>query len=123
VAEQATVVHHRWSDMPSEQLNPSTVRKYLTADRVTIAQFELKRGGVVPRHAHENEQVSHVLTGKLRFIINGEPVVVGAGELLQIPGGVAHEVEVLEDTLVIDVFSPVRQDWIDKRDDYFRAPR
>lgn len=123
MAEQATVVHHRWSDMPSEQLNPSTVRKYLTADRVTIAQFELKRGGVVPRHAHENEQVSHVLTGKLRFIINGEPVVVGAGELLQIPGGVAHEVEVLEDTLVIDVFSPVRQDWIDKRDDYFRAPR
>jgi len=109
--------------MPSEQLNPSTVRKYLTADRVTIAQFELKRGGVVPRHAHENEQVSHVLTGKLRFIINGEPVVVGAGELLQIPGGVAHEVEVLEDTLVIDVFSPVRQDWIDKTDDYFRVPR
>ena len=123
MAEQATVVHHRWSDIPSEQLNPSTVRKYVTADRVTIAQFELKRGGVVPRHAHENEQVSHVLTGKLQFMINGQPVVVGAGELLQIPGGVAHEVEVLEDTLVIDVFSPVRQDWIDKRDDYFRAPR
>src|SRR5439155_22109190 len=106
VAEQATVVHHRWSDMPAEQLNPSTVRKYLTADRVTIAQFELKRGGVVPRHAHENEQVSHVLAGKLKFTIDGQSIVVSAGELLQIPGGVAHEVEVLEDTLVIDVFSP-----------------
>ena len=121
MTQQATAVLHRWSDMPSEPLTPSTSRKYLTADRVTIAQFELKRGGVVPRHSHENEQISHVLSGKLQFTINGQPVVVGAGELLQIPSWVEHEVAVLEDTVVIDVFSPIRQDWIDKTDDYFRA--
>jgi len=120
VTPQATAVHYRWSDMPAEQITPTTARKYLTADRLTVARFELKRGGVVPRHSHENEQVSCVLSGTLKFKMSGHDVLVGAGEVLQIPSWVEHEVEVVEDTVVIDVFSPVRQDWIDKTDDYFR---
>ena len=123
MTQQVSAVHSRWSDMPSEQLNPATARRYLTAERVTIARFELKRGGVVARHSHENEQVSCVLSGLLKFKLGGQEVLVGAGENLQIPSWLEHEVEVLEDTLVIDVFSPVRQDWIEKRDDYFRASR
>ena len=123
MTQQVSAVHSRWSDIPSEQLNPATARRYLTAERVTIARFELKRGGVVPRHSHENEQVSCVLSGLLKFKLGGQEVLVGAGENLQIPSWLEHEVEVLEDTLVIDVFSPVRQDWIEKRDDYFRAAR
>jgi len=71
-------------------------------------------------HAHENEQVSFVLDGALKFKIDGREIIVRGGEVLQIPGTVPHEVEVLEDTLVVDVFSPVRQDWIDKTDTYFR---
>ena len=113
-------VHHRWADMPPEQINPSISRQYITADRVTVARFELKEGGVVPVHAHENEQVSFVISGALRFTIDGRDIIVRAGELLQIPSHVPHGVDVLEDTLVVDVFSPVRQDWIDKTDTYFR---
>jgi len=116
-----TPVLHRWSELPNETITPSVARRYLTGDRVTVARFELKRGGVVPRHAHDNEQVSCVLSGALKFDFDGREVVVRDGEVMQIPGGVAHEVAVLEDTVVIDVFSPVRQDWIDKTDTYFRA--
>jgi quercetin dioxygenase-like cupin family protein len=123
MTQQVTAIHSRWSDIPSEQLNAATARRYLTAERVTIARFELKRGGVVARHSHENEQVSCVLSGLLKFKLGGQEVLVGAGENLQIPSWLEHEVEILEDTLVIDVFSPVRQDWIEKRDDYFRASR
>jgi quercetin dioxygenase-like cupin family protein len=112
-------VHHRWSDIAAEHINPSISRQFITADRVTIGRFELKRGGVVPSHAHENEQVSIVLSGALLFRIEGREIVVKAGEVMQIPGRIAHEVDVLEDTLVVDVFSPVRQDWIDKTDNYF----
>lgn len=118
--QSGTVVHHRWSEIAQEQINASIARQYITADRVTIARFELKRGGVVPRHAHENEQVSIVLSGALRFKIDGREETIRGGEVMQIPGNVPHEVEVLEDALVIDVFSPVRQDWIDKTDTYFR---
>ena len=116
----ATVVHHRWSDILAEQINPSIARQFITADRVTVARFELKRGASVPRHAHENEQVSYIVSGALRFILEGREIVVRGGELLQIPPNVPHAAEAVEDTLAIDMFSPIRQDWIDKTDTYFR---
>ena len=119
----STVVQHRWSDIAPEQINAYVLRQYITTDRVTIARFELKRGGIVPRHAHENEQVSIVLSGALLFRFEGREVTVRAGEVVQIPGNAVHEVEVLEDALVVDVFSPIRQDWIDKTDDYFGRTR
>jgi quercetin dioxygenase-like cupin family protein len=119
----STVVQHRWSEIAAEQINAQVLRQYITAERVTIARFELKGGGVVPRHAHENEQVSIVLSGALLFRFDGREVTVRSGEVMQIPGNAAHEVVVLEDSLVIDVFSPIRQDWIDKTDDYFGRAR
>lgn len=116
----ANATAHRWTDMPAEPITGSIARKYITGDRVTVARFELKRGGIVPRHSHESEQLSMVLSGVLRFVVDGQDIVVRTGEVLQLPGWLEHEVHVLEDALVIDVFSPVRQDWIDRTDDYFR---
>jgi quercetin dioxygenase-like cupin family protein len=118
----ATVVRRRWSEVPNETITPFIARRYITGDRVTVAQFELKRGGIVPRHAHENEQITCVMSGRLKFVMNGQELVVGPGEVAQIPSWAEHEVHVLEDALVMDVFSPIRQDWIDKTDDYFKRP-
>ena len=112
--------HHRWIDVPSEQINDTIARRFITGDSVTIGRFELKQGGVVPSHSHANEQISMVQSGALLFKIGGQETIVRAGEVIQIPGHVAHEVEVLEDTLAVDVFCPVRQDWIDKTDTYFK---
>ena len=116
----ASVVHHRWADLEPEAVASGIRRQFITGDRVTVARFELKRGGVVPRHAHEAEQMTCLLSGALKFIAGGREVVVRAGDVLQIPSWLEHEVEVLEDASVMDVFSPVRQDWVDKTDDYFR---
>jgi quercetin dioxygenase-like cupin family protein len=77
----------------------------------------------VPRHSHENEQVTYILSGALRFWIGedeSQEVVVRAGEVLHIPANLPHKAEALEDTLDLDVFSPPRQDWLDGTDDYFR---
>ena len=112
--------HHRWADVPNEQINETVARRFITGDSVTIGRFELKKGGVVPSHAHANEQISMVLSGVLLFRIDGHETVVRAGEVMQIPANVAHEVEVLEDAVAVDVFTPVRQDWIDKTDSYFK---
>jgi unsaturated pyranuronate lyase len=119
-SSQGTVAHYRWNDIAPEQMNPTTARRYITADRVTVARFELTSGGLVPKHSHENEQVSCVLSGVLKFRFGGEEVVARAGEVVRIPSWVEHEVETIEDAVVIDVFSPVRADWIDKTDSYFR---
>jgi quercetin dioxygenase-like cupin family protein len=113
-------VLHRWSEMPSQELAPGINRRFLTAARMTIARFSLARGAVVPIHSHDHEQVSYVLSGALRFTVSGEEVLVTAGEALQIPSWAEHGVRVEEDAEVIDVFCPVRQDWIDGTDTYFK---
>src|SRR5262245_11340371 len=118
MAQAAT--HHRWDDVPSQAVAPGIRRRYLTASRMTIARFNLARGSVVPPHSHDHEQVSYVLSGAATFHVGGESFTVRAGEALQIPSWAEHGVEVLEDTEVIDVFSPVRQDWVDGTDTYFR---
>ena len=119
----SSVTHHRWADLPEEQLSPVLSRKLVTGNRMMLAHVYLKKGCIVPRHSHENEQLTYILEGALRFSIgdNGEEeVVVRAGEVLHIPSHVPHMAEALEDTLDVDIFSPPRQDWLDKTDAYLR---
>jgi len=117
-----TVVRHRWAEIPFESITPSITRKFITADRLTLAQFELKRGSIVPRHSHESEQITYMISGALKFTMDGQEVVVRAGEVLQIPSWLEHAAEALEDSVAFDVFSPVRQDWVDRTDHYFNQP-
>jgi quercetin dioxygenase-like cupin family protein len=95
-------------------------RKIVSGEREMLAQIWLKKGAIVPTHEHESEQLSYVLEGALKFFIGGEEFIVRAGEVLHIPSSLPHQAEALDDTFEIDVFSPIRQDWIDKTDDYFR---
>lgn len=120
----ARATHYRWDDVSLEKLNDKLDRKLITGDDIMVAQVFLKKGAVVPMHQHHNEQVTYILKGALRFTIGGdEPrqVDVREGEVLHLPGNVPHEAVALEDTLDLDVFSPPRQDWIDKTDAYLRA--
>jgi quercetin dioxygenase-like cupin family protein len=113
------LTHTRWEDVRAEQITPAIKRRYMSTDRLTIAHFELAKGGVVPKHSHENDQITCVLSGVLRFVWPGGVFDVGAGETARIPSNVEHEVHVLEDALVIDVFTPIRADWINGTDTYF----
>jgi quercetin dioxygenase-like cupin family protein len=120
----AGATHYRWDDMPKEALNPSLSRRLIWTDRMMLAHVYLEKGTVVPRHAHENEQLTYVLEGKLRFWLGedeSEVVDVGAGEVLLLPSGLPHKAEALEWTLDVDIFCPPRQDWIDQSDAYLRT--
>jgi len=114
---------HRWDDMPREQLNEKLQRRMITGDRMMITHIYLKKGCVVPRHSHENEQVTYILQGTLRFWLGEdgkEQVDVHAGEVLTIPSNLPHKALALEDSLSVDVFCPPRQDWLDGTDAYLR---
>ena len=113
---------YRWEEMPRETVSPMLDRRLITGDRMMLAHVYLKKGCVVPKHSHENEQITYILEGALRFWIgedSGEEIVVRAGEVLHIPSNVPHKAEALEDTLDVDIFSPPRQDWLDHTDSYF----
>ena len=113
---------YRWKDLPREELNEKLARRLITGDQVMLAQVYLKKGCAVPKHSHANEQFTYILEGALHFKVGdeGREVVVRAGEVLHLPGGVPHEAVALEDTLDVDVFYPPRQDWLDKSDAYLR---
>jgi|SRR6187397_377378 quercetin dioxygenase-like cupin family protein len=115
--------HVRWDDLPKERLNEKLERRYVTGKHATVAQFFLTRGCIVARHSHPSEQVTHVLRGRLRLVLGAdgsESVDLVAGEVLLIPSDLPHSAEALEDCIVVDFFSPIRTDWLEKRDDYFR---
>jgi len=118
-----SVTFSRWNDVEMEELSPLLSRKFLVGQRMMMAQVFLKKGCVVPRHQHENEQYTYILEGGLRFWIGEDEkqvIDVMAGSVLHIPSMVWHKAEALEDTLDLDVFDPPREDWIKKTDAYLR---
>jgi quercetin dioxygenase-like cupin family protein len=121
--EQDKTTLYRWDDIPKEPLNELLDRRLITGERMMLAHVYMKKGCVVPKHSHENEQITYILEGSLKFWIGvdeAEEVIVRAGEVLHIPSNVPHKALALEDTLDVDIFSPPRQDWLDKTDDYLR---
>jgi quercetin dioxygenase-like cupin family protein len=120
---EGRATHYRWDDLPKEPLKEDLSRRLVSTERMMLAQVFLDKGCVVPQHSHENEQLTYILEGKLRFFLGAdesEVVDVGAGEVLHIPSGLPHKAVALEDTLDVDIFNPPRQDWLDGSDAYLR---
>jgi quercetin dioxygenase-like cupin family protein len=114
---------YSWNDMPREELNPLLGRRFVAGEHAMLAQVYLAKGCIVPKHSHENEQITWILEGLMRMTLGdaGQQVVdLGPGDVVRIPPNVPHEAEALEDTLDIDVFSPPREDWISGNDSYLR---
>jgi len=118
---EATLIS--WDEVPLEQLNPLLQRQMISGERVMLTQIYLKKGCVVPLHQHENEQFSYVVTGCMKFWLGadkGKEIVVKTGEVLHLPSNLPHSAVAMEDTVDFDIFSPPRQDWLNKEDDYLR---
>lgn len=105
------VALHRWDEIALEKVTEMLSRKVVHGERETLVQVYIKRGCLVPRHAHASEQMTYVLQGALKFLVDGEEITVREGEVLLIPSGVLHQAEALEDTFELDVFSPSRSEW------------
>jgi quercetin dioxygenase-like cupin family protein len=118
-----SVTFQKWQDVPLETVTPMLSRKLITGDRMMLAQVFLKKVCIVAKNQHHNEQLTYILEGALRFWIGEDESHVQdvhAGEVLYIPSNVWHKAEALYDTLDVDVFSPPREDWLKKTDDYLR---
>jgi quercetin dioxygenase-like cupin family protein len=117
------VTRYRWEEIPKEVLNPQLARRVISGERVMLAHVYLERGAIVPKHAHENEQLTYLLEGSMRFWFGedgAEVIDISAGEVLHIPSNLAHKAQALEKSLDVDVFCPPRADWLDGSDAYLR---
>jgi quercetin dioxygenase-like cupin family protein len=111
---------YQWNQIEKEQLNPAFARQVIHGETMTVARVYLKKGCLVPEHSHHNEQISMMEQGTLRFVLAGEELILKAGEVLRIPPHVPHSAEALEDSIAVDLFSPVREDWLRGDDAYLR---
>ncbi len=125
MGDEGRATHYCWDELPREALSPLIGRRLISTDRMMVAHVYLEKGAVVPWHAHENEQLTYILEGTLRFWLGdeqGEVVDVAAGEVLHIPSQLPHKAEALEKVLDVDIFCPPRSDWLDGSDAYLRQP-
>ncbi len=98
------------SPLPAE--TGTVLRRFASGENITVAKITFLAGSVLPGHRHVNEQFTIVLEGTLEFVNeSGTKTIIGAGEMMHLPGGEWHGATALSDATVMDVFSPVRADW------------
>ena len=122
-SESIPVPHYRWDEVRLESLKGTITRRVITGERMMIAHVYLKKDDEVPRHSHENEQLTYVVQGALHFWFGedgAQELTVHAGEVIVIPSHLPHRALALEDTLDVDVFCPPREDWLAGTDAYLR---
>ncbi len=101
-----------WDTLQKEPLNSKIWRKVIHGEKMTVAQFGFAKDATVPIHQHENEQMAYVVEGAIKFTVDGKEVIVRKGEILHVPANVPHGAVALEDAIDIEIFSPMRSDWL-----------
>lgn len=113
----------KWDDVPVEQVNPKMQRQLVYGGKIMIAKVKFKDGYVVPLHKHENEQITQVQKGTIRFWFGEnkeQQIDVHAGEVVVIPSNVPHSALMIGEVEETDTFAPPRRDWLDGTDDYLK---
>ena len=113
----------QWDSVPTEQVTPKMERRLVFGEKVMIAKMRFKDGFLVPLHHHENEQITNVISGTIRFWFGEhkeQMMDLHAGEAVVIPANVPHAALIIGDVEVMDTWAPIREDWLDGSDDYLR---
>jgi len=113
-----------WETVPVEVVTPSMSRQIVWGEKLMIARIQFKDGFLVPLHFHVHEQVTQVISGKMRFWFGEnkeETMDLGPGDVIVIPSNLPHEALMIGDVIEVDTWAPPRQDWLDKSDSYLRG--
>jgi quercetin dioxygenase-like cupin family protein len=112
-----------WKNIKEEEVNPKMKRKFIYGEKIMIAKMEFEDGFMVPWHSHENEQITEVTQGVIRFWFDDDeenPIDLSAGESIVILGNRTHKALMIGKVIETDIFSPPRLDWIQGTDTYLR---
>ena len=121
---QQTLQSINWDNVELETVNPHMQRRIVTGERMTVARIYLKEGFLVPMHSHIHEQITQVISGRMRFTFGDERSEIaeyGPGDVVVIPSNLPHEALCLSDVEEMDMWTPRRDDWLDGTDDYLRG--
>jgi quercetin dioxygenase-like cupin family protein len=99
------------SDIPEREMVPGFRARFVHADRMTCSYWTITAGAALPEHAHPHEQVTNIIRGRFEMTLDGETRMIEAGSVVVIPSGAKHRGRALTDCFILDVFSPVREDY------------
>jgi quercetin dioxygenase-like cupin family protein len=99
------------SDIQERELVPGFRAQFVHTDHMTCAYWSVAAGALLPDHAHPHEQVTNIIRGRFEMTVDGETQTIEAGVLVVIPSGAKHRGRALTDCFILDVFSPVREDY------------
>jgi quercetin dioxygenase-like cupin family protein len=102
---------HNLNEIPSKEVFPGFVGRFIHSDNMTFAYWEIKKGSSLPEHSHVHEQVVNMLEGEFEITLNGEANPLTAGMVLPIPSHAKHAGRAITDCKILDVFYPVREDY------------
>ncbi|HVV68761.1 MAG TPA: cupin domain-containing protein [Gammaproteobacteria bacterium] len=119
---QAQPTFYNFDGMPVEKLSDKISRQYIYSGQSMLVKWIFQKGATVPLHHHVNEQVTWIIQGSVQVYSQGKEFIVKAGEVIIFPPHVPHEFLTLEDnTIDIDFFTPVREDWINESAGYLQS--
>ena len=105
--------HVNWTTVPVERPSEGIERQMVVGDNLMVCRFRFAPLLVTPEHSHTHEQMSIVLKGRVRFFVEGEERVASPGDVLHFPSGCWHGATMMDEEVeVIDIFSPVREDFL-----------
>ncbi len=113
-----------WDAIELETVNPSMRRRVITGEKMTVARIYLSDGFLVPMHSHVHEQITQIISGRMRFFFGDdreEMAEYGPGDVVVIPSNLPHEALAIGDVEEMDMWTPRRDDWLDGTDDYLRG--
>lgn len=109
------------TSVKEDELSPTAGRKAVHGEYMTMARFRFDKGNVVAVHQHANDQITTCESGSVKMSMGDKEFIMKAGDVVHVPPNVPHGNVALEDTIIVEVFSPVREDWIKGDDSYLRA--
>jgi quercetin dioxygenase-like cupin family protein len=105
--------HLNWADIPVEHPAEGIERQMVVGERIMIVRFRFRPFLVTPEHRHPHEQMSLIVSGRVRFFIEGEERIASAGDVLHFPSNCLHGATMMdEEVVLIDIFSPIREDFL-----------
>ena len=111
---------YHFDAIPKEQLSDKITRQYVMGSKSMLVKWTLKKGALIGLHFNTGEQTTWIIKGSVKVLSQGKTWIVKAGEILIIPPYVPHEFYALEDTIDIDFFTPVRDDWLNNTATYIK---
>jgi quercetin dioxygenase-like cupin family protein len=114
----AMPINYDFDKIPLEILSDKISRQYIMGANSMLVRWFLKKGAVIPLHHHANEQITWITEGAVEVTSQNKTYIVKAGGVLVMPSHVPHAFIALEDTIDIDIFTPVREDWLTGKAEY-----